>query len=108
MRVRSCDLTLLDFPAKSEVYMCLFLSSVSNSGPRPTQMTLVPFAQLLNDGPDWGERRGETDVNRKRGFKISKTLYLYSDIYSCRVHFYYIGNVCIEVCIQMFVMKVCI
>lgn len=59
-------------------------------------MTLVPFAQLLNDGPDWGGRRGETDVNRKRGFKISKTLYLYSDIYSCRVHFYYIGNVCIE------------
>lgn len=59
-------------------------------------MILVPFAQLLNDGPDRGGRREETDVNRKRGFKISKTLYLYSDIYSCRVHFYYIGNVCIE------------
>lgn len=58
-------------------------------------MTLVPFAQLLNDGPDWGGRR-EADVNRKRGFKISKTLYLYSDVYSCHVHFYYIGNVCIE------------
>lgn len=35
-------------------------------------------------------------MNRKRGFKISKTLYLYSDIYSCHVHFYYIGDVCIE------------
>lgn len=23
-------------------------------------------------------------------------LYLYSDVYSCHVHFYYIGNVCIE------------
>lgn len=32
----------------------------------------------------------------KRGFEISKTLYLYSNISSCHVHFYYIGNVCIE------------
>lgn len=77
------------------VPMCC-IRSVSNSGPRPTQMTLVPFVQLLNDGPDWGIRRRETDVNRKSGFKISKTLYLYSDVYSCHVHFYYIGNVCIE------------
>lgn len=42
-------------------------------------------------------------MNRKRGFKISKTLYLYSDIYSRHVHFYYTGNVCIEVCVQVFV-----
>lgn len=31
----------------------------------------------------------------RRGFKISETLYLYSDISSYHVHFYYIGNVCI-------------
>lgn len=70
--------------------MCLFLSSVSNSGPRPTQMTLVPFAQLLNDGPDWGGRRGETDANRKRGFKISKTLYIYTVTYTHAVYIFII------------------
>lgn len=53
-------------------------------------MTLVPFAQLLNDGPDWGGRRGETDVNRKRGFKISKTLYIYTVTYAHAVYIFII------------------
>lgn len=45
----------------------------------------------------------------KRGLKISKTLYLYSSIASCHVHFYYIGNVCIEsLYSDVRKMKVCI
>lgn len=53
-------------------------------------MTLVPFVQLLNDGPAWGGRRGETDVDRKRGFKISKTLYIYTVTYTHAVYIFII------------------
>lgn len=77
------------FPDKPEVCFSFFPFSVSNSGPRPTQMTLVPFVQLLNDGPDWRGRRGETDVNRKRGFRFLK-LYIYTVTYTHAMYIFII------------------